>query len=191
MARRKGGGGQRKPRNHEKRVNFQIIKADTNEGKPIYELMNRTIEKHHGHLTNARIVVAWHLAWKPDRDGVKKLGQFKKASDLDRELHPYDFVMLLNKDFFTHTQTTDEQREAAEEEVAGEVAADHADRRHRRADDDGHVRRAMDRVHGRDRRREDAVLGPREHQSRHRQQTQFARGTANHPDGDFDIFSGA
>lgn len=111
MARGKGKAA-RKPRNHEKRVNFQIIKADTNEGRPIYQLANRTIEKHHGHLVNARIVIAWHLAWKPDRDGVKKLGQLKKASDLDRELYPYDFVMLLNKDFWTHSQTTDEQREA-------------------------------------------------------------------------------
>ena len=126
MAGRRRGGAPKKPRNHEKRVNFQLIKPDSKDGTPIYQLMNRTIEQHHEHLTQARIVIAWNLAWKPDRDGVVKLGQLKKASDLDRELAPYDFVMLLRKEFWEHSQTTDEMRAALvdHELCHGSVALD-------------------------------------------------------------------
>jgi hypothetical protein len=111
MARR-GFRPARKPKVQEKRVSYQLIKPDTKDGEPIYQLMNRTIEQHHEELTNARIVIAWNLAWKPDKDGRVILGKCKKASDLDRELSPYDFVILLRKEFWQHPQTTDAQRAA-------------------------------------------------------------------------------
>lgn len=111
MARR-GFKVARKPKNHEKRVNYVLVKPDTVEGKPIYDLMNRTIEEHHEELTNAKIAIAWNLAWKPDADGHVILGKCKKASDLDREFSPYDFVILLRKEFWQHSQTTDAQRAA-------------------------------------------------------------------------------
>jgi len=111
MARRRGGAP-RKPRVHEKRINVQLIKPDTAEGTPIYALVSRTIEKHHEHLTNARIAVAWNKSWKPDADGRVTIGKLRKASDLDRELAPYDFVLILRKEFWDNPHTTDEHRAA-------------------------------------------------------------------------------
>lgn len=110
MARRKGA----KPKRHEKRVNFQVIPEDTKEGKPLYAMLNRLIEKFHEELTNAKIVLAWALNWKPDADGITKLGQCRKVSDLDRELHGYDAVILLNREFFQSAdpKVTDDTRKA-------------------------------------------------------------------------------
>ena len=52
----------------------------------------------HEHLKAARIAMAWNLSWKPDADKRLVLGKCKKASDLDRQLHRFDFVILLNKE---------------------------------------------------------------------------------------------
>jgi len=93
-----------------KRVSYELIKRDSAAGKPIYGMVTDLVEKHHEELTNARIAVAWNLSWRADVDGVVKLGQLKKASDLDRELHPYDFVIMLRKEFFELAETTDAQR---------------------------------------------------------------------------------
>jgi hypothetical protein len=40
------------------------------------------------------------------------LGKCKKASDLDRELAPFDFVILLNRDFWLNPHVSDGQRQA-------------------------------------------------------------------------------
>src|SRR5574341_1335574 len=93
-----------------KRVSYELIKRDSVAGKPIYALVNQLVEKHHEELTNARIAVAWNLSWRADVDGRVKLGQLKKASDLDRELAPFDFVIMLRKEFFDLAETTDAQR---------------------------------------------------------------------------------
>ena len=78
----------------------------------VFEVMNDLVETVHRHLTNARIALAWHVSLKPDVDGKLILGKAKKASDLDRELAPYDFVIVLNSDFWNDTETNDAQRKA-------------------------------------------------------------------------------
>lgn len=92
----------RKPKDQRKRVSVKLVKADTAEGKPIFSLVARTIERHHDELTQARIAIAWNLAWKPDTDGVRTIGKVRKASDLDRELNggEWDFVILLCKEWW-------------------------------------------------------------------------------------------
>lgn len=92
----------RKPKDQRKRVSVKLIKADTAEGKPIFSLIARSIERHHDELTQARVAVAWNLAWKPDADGVRVIGAIRKASDLDRELNggEWDFVILLCKEYW-------------------------------------------------------------------------------------------
>lgn len=112
MARRGGVGRTRKPKVHEKRINVQLVKPDSVEGKPIYELVARTIEQHHEELTNARIAVAWNKSWKPDADGRLTIGKLRKCSDLDRELAPFDFVIILRQEFWQDAKTTDEHRAA-------------------------------------------------------------------------------
>lgn len=89
MAKRKTAAG--------KRVNYVLVAKDTDEGRPMYKALNGLVEKFHEELTNARILLAWSTGWKADTDGRCVLGKCKKASDLDRELAPFDFVILLHR----------------------------------------------------------------------------------------------
>ena len=61
-----------------------------------YRIMDGLVSKCHGHLKEAKIAIAWRFGWSQDADGRLKLGQAKKGSDLDREMHKHDFVILLN-----------------------------------------------------------------------------------------------
>ena len=54
----------------------------------------------HEHLKKARIAIAWNLSWKPDADERLVLGKCKKGADLERQMHGFDFVILLNKDIW-------------------------------------------------------------------------------------------
>jgi hypothetical protein len=92
-----------------KKVSYQIIERDSDAGAPMYRLLDELIEKHHGELADARIALAWNLAWKPDVDGRCTLGKCKKASDLDRELAAFDFVIILRREFWYATGVTQHQ----------------------------------------------------------------------------------
>src|SRR6185369_7142915 len=95
-----------------KKVSYQLIKRDSDAGRPIYAMLKDLIEQHHEELTNARLAVAWNLSWKPDADGRVTLGKCKKASDLDRELAAFDFVILLQAEFWQDAEVTEDQRRA-------------------------------------------------------------------------------
>lgn len=96
-----------------KRVSYELIdKNNETVGRPIYRLLRELVQDHHPHLVNARIALAWCTSWKPDVDGRVVLGKCKKASDLDRELASYDFIILLKKSFWQDLQVTAEQRRA-------------------------------------------------------------------------------
>lgn len=92
MAKRKAAAG--------KRVNYVLVTKDSDEGRPMYKALNGLVEKFHTELNNARILLAWATGWKADVDGRCTLGKCKKASDLDRELAPFDFVILLNRSWW-------------------------------------------------------------------------------------------
>lgn len=79
-----------------KTVKFEII----DQADDLYTVMHSIIEAHHPHLTEAKIALAWKLDWQPGSDGHLTLGMCKKASDLDRLLHDFDFVILLNRDYW-------------------------------------------------------------------------------------------
>ena len=93
-----------------KRVAYTLL--DPEGHRPMYKAVARLVTEHHRELINANIVLAWCTSWRTDVDGRQTLGMCKKASDLDRELAPYDFVVLLNRDFWTNPTVTDEQRDA-------------------------------------------------------------------------------
>lgn len=97
-----------------KAVNYVLIPPESEIGRPMYERLYRLVDDHHADLsrTEARIALAWQLGLKPDVDGRLVLGRCRKATDLDRELAPYDFVILLNRDFWQHPKVTDVQRDA-------------------------------------------------------------------------------
>jgi hypothetical protein len=95
-----------------KRVSFELIPRDSTIGHPVYALLDELVSAHHHDLRDARIALAWCLSWKPDVDGRVVLGKCKKASDLDRELATFDFVILLRRSFWRNDQVTDHQRRA-------------------------------------------------------------------------------
>ncbi|MBE3070249.1 MAG: hypothetical protein IMZ66_08425, partial [Planctomycetes bacterium] len=66
----------------------------------------------HEHLSRARIALAWHHGWTADPDGLIKLGKARKVGEADRQLHGFDFVILLNKRVWDRLDFADSQIEA-------------------------------------------------------------------------------
>lgn len=91
-----------------KAITYQLIGRSDELRAQMYELLDRLVADHHEelHRENARIVLAWCTSWKPDVDGRVTIGKCKKASDLDRELAPFDFVILLSKHFWLGASET-------------------------------------------------------------------------------------
>jgi len=61
-----------------------------------YKLMEDLIATKRADLKEAKIAIGWRFGWHADADGRLRLGQMRKASDLDRAFKDFDFVMLLN-----------------------------------------------------------------------------------------------
>lgn len=82
-----------------KKVLFELIKPDQVflSGQP-YELLNEIRAEHHFDTAEAKIALAWKKGTKPDVDGRLMLGRCVRASDLQRELVDWDFVILLNQE---------------------------------------------------------------------------------------------
>lgn len=95
-----------------RKIPYQLVERDGPEGEEIYGLLERLCERWHQELPFNRIAIAWAFSWKPNADGHLTLGKCKKASQLDRELMDFDFVILLNRGFWTEERVTDEMREA-------------------------------------------------------------------------------
>lgn len=95
-----------------KAVNYRLIDRASDRGKELYALLTDLVDAHHRELSGARIALAWNLSWKPDVDGRVTLGKCKKASDLDRELAAFDFVILLRQEFVDNPLVSDLQRRA-------------------------------------------------------------------------------
>jgi hypothetical protein len=79
-----------------KELKFEII----NRPDPLYRSLDDLVEKHHAHLAEAKIALAWKIDWQPNTDGQVTLGMCKKASDLDRLFHDFDFIILLNREYW-------------------------------------------------------------------------------------------
>lgn len=99
-----------------KAVPYRFIDPESDEGKPIYQRLHRILDANHEDVAPARFALVWHLSWKPDVDGRITLGMCRKVSDLDRELrgdyNGFDFIILLNKKWWTDPLTTHAQRDA-------------------------------------------------------------------------------
>ena len=101
----------RKPKGP-KRVNYKLIDPKSDAGKGLFKVLRDLVAAHHRELKDARIALAWSTAWKKDVDGRLTLGKCKKASDLDREFAPFDFVIVLNRTYFEDADFSDRQRTA-------------------------------------------------------------------------------
>lgn len=81
-----------------KRVSYELVPDTLAEpGRSMHTMLRDLVRAHHPDLKDARIGLAFCSSWKADEDGRLTLGKCKKASDLDREFAPYDFVILLNQ----------------------------------------------------------------------------------------------
>lgn len=97
-----------------KKIKVELIPREDDKGevRQCYAIMDRLIGQYHPHLASAEIALAWQIGNKPNPDGILRLGQCRKASDLDRELHEYDFVILLNHEAWNAAEWTVQQMEA-------------------------------------------------------------------------------
>lgn len=95
-----------------KKIAYALIHPESTAGRTLYRMLAELVSDHHGELHDARIALAWNLTWKPDVDGRVTLGKCKKASDLDRELAAFDFVIILRQEFIESGAVSDEQRRA-------------------------------------------------------------------------------
>lgn len=79
-----------------KKITVKLINREhAGEVVEVYRIMER-LKADRNDLFEAKIACAWRYGKKADADGRLWLGQCKKGSDLDRSLHGYDFVILLN-----------------------------------------------------------------------------------------------
>lgn len=77
---------------------YDLIEAKTDEGEAIHELIETVVEKYRPTLKHAKIGAAWMINRKPDRDGFLQLGRLKKCSELERQLHGLDAIVVLNQE---------------------------------------------------------------------------------------------
>lgn len=92
------------------KVSYEVIaRGDEPE---LYSLLEDLVGEYHDHLLEAKIALAWCYSWKVDPDGILVLGKCKKASDLDRQLHDQDFIILLNREMWENVGFSAKQKRA-------------------------------------------------------------------------------
>jgi len=79
-----------------KKVNFELIPPE----HQAYRLLQRARDKWHEAIAEARIALAWRLEVKSDIDGKIVLGKCAKVSDLQKEFAAFDFIVVLNRDYW-------------------------------------------------------------------------------------------
>lgn len=96
-------------------VPYRLITPESADGAVLYRWLSELLDSHHQDVRTASFALAWHTGWKPDDDHHLTLGQCRKSSDLEREIQDaaaYDFVILLNQNFWLDPLVTDTQRRA-------------------------------------------------------------------------------
>jgi len=91
---------------------FELIDHKVNPKLEPYRLMEEIRKAHHPDTADAKIVLAWRKGIKPDSDGHLVLGKCIKASDLQRELVDWDFVILINFEVWQSSEFTKEKKMA-------------------------------------------------------------------------------
>jgi hypothetical protein len=96
-----------------KKINFEIIHEQDGKHEPEpYRILREVRDKWHEDIAPAKIALAWRKSYKPDKDGHLILGKCMKASDLQRELVQYDFVILLNREVWMDMDFTVAKKKA-------------------------------------------------------------------------------
>lgn len=120
---RKSKGSKKK---RDRAVNYEVVPKNSELGKLAYKLLDETVRKHHTHLNQATIGVAWHKALKPDVDGHITLGRCVKVGDMHKEFCEFDFIIVLNKDIWFNDRFDESKKRALmdHELCHAEVATD-------------------------------------------------------------------
>lgn len=98
-----------------KAINYSLIQREENakgELPEVYRLLDELVAAHHPHLASATIAIAWQFGINEDADGHYVLGRARKASDIDYQLHGYDFLITLNSEAWNRADFTGEMRRA-------------------------------------------------------------------------------
>lgn len=95
-----------------KKVAFQFIDPDERPEPEPYELLRELRAEQHFGAAEAKIGLAWQKGIKPDADGRLMLGKCVKATDLQRELVDWDFVILLNREVWDEIDFRTEKKMA-------------------------------------------------------------------------------
>jgi len=105
MGKRKSGKPKRK------KVPVKLLKRQhAGQVTEPYRIMEGLIEKHHQHLQDVKIAIAWRFGWAANADGLMTMGRAKKCTDLDRQLAEFDFVLLLNHEAWNKGGLNEKQR---------------------------------------------------------------------------------
>lgn len=73
---------------------YEVVSRD--QAPELYRLMDRLVARNHSALAEAKIALGWVFDCKEDKDGRLMLGKARLASEVDRQLHGYEFIVLLN-----------------------------------------------------------------------------------------------
>lgn len=82
----------------EPRKTYELVTKETQEGKEALAFIADVKKRFKPDLHAARIGAAWMIGKKADKDGRVTLGRLKKCSELERQLHQLDAIVLLNQD---------------------------------------------------------------------------------------------
>ena len=107
-----------------KKINFELIDRIT--GAEPYAVLDK-MRTFHLELQEASIAIAWRKRLTPDKDNRLVLGKCVKASDLQRELAEYDFIILLNQEVWEDSEFTGEKRMALMDHELCHAAASYDD----------------------------------------------------------------
>lgn len=106
MGRRRGFGKVKKV----KVPPFELIDHEAKPRLEPYKLMDELRKEHHDSIKEAKIILAYRKGWKSNVDGHLILGKCVKASELQRELVDWDFVILLNFEVWNSKEFTREKK---------------------------------------------------------------------------------
>jgi Putative phage metallopeptidase len=91
-----------------KKVKIDLI--DPEQCPEPYSMLQKVRDAWHADTENASIGLAWKLDTKCDADGRLTLGMCCRASEMQRAVADYDFIILLNKEVWDDEEFTDDKK---------------------------------------------------------------------------------
>lgn len=83
----------------EAKKKYEMVEEDSRHGAEVYETLREAIALYReDELAGGHWSAAWMLELKPDVDGRLVLGKMKLLNELERQLCPFDGIVLLNRD---------------------------------------------------------------------------------------------